>query len=357
MLSLVGTRDNLFVRKSINMNDLIGATEAMNVMTETIRVDYGTRDAAGPIATRLPGGRAAPLSSGVEGERPSLIMQALQGLNDVAAAHSSWLKAWHVDVLAGLASGRSQTAEAPDLAGWIRVFSHQTLVTHASSRRAIDLLRKMQAAADDVAALARETGGMPPEAYGGFMSIALDFTTAVRDLQNETWKRLANVEPLTGLGNRQAMWRRLSIEADRHGRNGQPCSLAMIDLDNFKPINDSYGHAAGDMVLVSLAALLAASIRPYDSLFRFGGDEFLICLPSTDARAAWAIVERLRLKVAHHPIRIVAGIDVRTTLSIGIAPLAAVDGVDRSLDHADQALYVAKRNGRNGVYVWSEQDR
>ena len=339
------------------MNDHLGATEAMNVMTETIRADHGTQDAATPVASLPAGGRAAPLSSGLEGERPSLIMQALQGLDDVAAAHSSWLKAWHVDVLSGLSSGRTEAVEAPDLAAWMRVFSHQTLITHASSGRAIELLRKMQAAADDVAAIVRETGGMPAEAYGGFMTIALDFSSAVRDLQNDTWKRLANVEPLTGLGNRQAMWRRLSIEADRHGRNRQPCCLAMIDLDNFKPINDSYGHAAGDIVLVSLAALLAASVRPYDSLFRFGGDEFLICLPSTDARAAWAIVERLRLKIANHPIRIAPGIEVRTTLSIGIAPLSAADGVDRSLDHADQALYVAKRNGRNGVFVWSDGDR
>lgn len=173
----------------------------------------------------------------------------------------------------------------------------------------------------------------------------------LRRLFADTWNRLANIDPLTGLGNRPAMLRRLTIECERHERSRQPCCIAVIDLDNFKAINDTHGHAAGDVVLRSVAALLAAGVRPYDEVFRYGGDEFVLCLPSTDQRTAWAVVERLRLRVAGWSIPLKSGVPAQTTVSIGVAMLTAESGVEASLERADAALYAAKRGGRNHICV------
>jgi diguanylate cyclase (GGDEF)-like protein len=127
----------------------------------------------------------------------------------------------------------------------------------------------------------------------------------------------------------------------------------MLDLDFFKEINDSWGHSAGDTVLKTVASMLTASVRTYDTVFRLGGDEFLLCLPSTDLRAAWAIIERLRLKVSVRPIDLKDSDTIKATLSIGIASLERELNVEAALERADAALYKAKRSGRNRVYVWN----
>ncbi len=121
----------------------------------------------------------------------------------------------------------------------------------------------------------------------------------------------------------------------------------MIDVDRFKTINDTCGHLAGDSLLRSVASVLAASVRPYDMVFRYGGDEFVLCLPNTDLRLAWAVVERLRLKIAGWEVPLADGRHISTTVSIGVAPLSSDRSVEDTLDVADQALYAAKRLGRN----------
>ena len=301
-------------------------------------------------------GAAPPETS--RSERPSQVMQALHGLDSLMAAHDSWLRQFHIDLIAGLSdTERAQSPVArPDVGAWTHTLLHASLAEHPSSAEAVDRLRSMLSEADHLVEETDRSRTVPANAYDRFMTSVLGFTSKVRELQNDTWKRLAHVDPLTDLGNRQAMWRRLHVECERHGRTRQPCCLVMIDLDGFKPVNDTYGHAAGDVVLASVAAVLSASVRPYDTVFRYGGDEFLMCLPNTDLRAAWAIVERLRLKIANHRIALRPGAEARTTLSVGVASLSTADGVKASMDRADEALYVAKRCGGNCVYVMSDDE-
>ncbi len=291
-------------------------------------------------------------------ERPAAILEALSSLEKLVHDHDEWLKAWHVVVLSG---GHGETAgpvpSPPVLASCLRSQEHRFLRAQPLFQDLGRVLDRLTGLAGDIARTTGRTGRLPADDYRAFMDAVLAFATTVRKLQNETWNRLANIDPLTGLGNRQAMWQRLNIECERHARNHQPCCIAMLDLDFFKPVNDTYGHAVGDMVLRSIASLLAASVRPYDAVFRFGGDEFILCLPNADSRAAWAIVERLRLRVANWAIAIKEDGEVRTTASIGIAPLTSEDGVEAGLEHADAALYAAKRTGRNRVYVWSPDPR
>jgi diguanylate cyclase len=285
------------------------------------------------------------------GEQPAAVLHALNSLEAIVAAHTEWLKNWHLEVLEGLSPQRHGQVNPPplQLPKWIE---DPVLQAHPKHQLICESLRELQAQAEQVAVTVRATGAIPTGAYSDFMNTVLAFASAVRQLQNDTWNQLANIDPLTGLGNRRAMWRKLRIEFERQARDHHACCIAMLDLDFFKEINDSWGHGAGDLMLRRVATMLTASVRPYDSIFRFGGDEFLLCLPSTDLRTAWAVIERLRLKVSRWPIELKEGSTIRANLSVGIAPLEWQSGVEAALEKADAALYQAKRNGRNCVYVW-----
>ncbi|MDP4023287.1 diguanylate cyclase [Methylobacterium sp. NEAU 140] len=156
--------------------------------------------------------------------------------------------------------------------------------------------------------------------------------------------RLARTDQLTGLDNRRALDERLAQAAPR-AAGGPAFSLVLCDIDHFKGINDRYGHAVGDAVLVAFAGTLRGGIRPGDALGRWGGEEFMILCPGAGLDAARAFAEgmRRRVEAAEMP-----GIGVRTC-SFGVAELHAGESVDGVLARADAALYAAKRNGRNRV--------
>jgi diguanylate cyclase (GGDEF)-like protein len=155
---------------------------------------------------------------------------------------------------------------------------------------------------------------------------------------------------ISGTLNRRGIEQALEAEMERCRRHGQPLSLALLDIDYFKRLNDTQGHAAGDLALVQSASLIRESLRPYDQVGRFGGDEFLLLLPGTSAESAEAILNRIRERVAqNHPLR--------CTVSAGIAALTSQDDMSSLLARADGALYDAKTDGRNCVRVWSSHDQ
>ncbi len=296
-------------------------------------------------------------------EQPTEILRALQEVEKASSAHAEWLKDWHLYVL-GYVLGRLEPGDTPrgapppfDFADRFEALRASVLGKDSEFAEIGKRLTRTRRRAERIAHEVETSRRLPPADYDAFMREVHEFNTLLRQLQNDSWNRLANIDPLTGLGNRQAMERKLSVERERQARNHQPCCVALIDLDFFKDINDTHGHAAGDTVLRSLASLLAASIRPYDEVFRYGGDEFVVCLPNADTRAAWAIVERLRLRVARWFIPVRDDIRVHMTVSVGVAPLVRERGVAAALDAADAALYVAKRNGRDRVHVRSMEDR
>jgi diguanylate cyclase (GGDEF)-like protein/PAS domain S-box-containing protein len=160
---------------------------------------------------------------------------------------------------------------------------------------------------------------------------------------------LVDHDELTGLLNRRGIWRAVQRIHAQAARSGAPQCLAMLDLDHFKLINDAYGHAAGDRVLRIVASRLQGELRAGDWLGRWGGEEFLLCLPDTTAAQGLATVERLRQVVAAMPIDL-GGQDVQITLSAGLAPFEPGTGRPGDLVAlADAALYRAKAAGRDRV--------
>jgi two-component system cell cycle response regulator len=173
----------------------------------------------------------------------------------------------------------------------------------------------------------------------------------VTQADNIRLEALARTDPLTQLLNRRALLTQLGTEVERVRRYNAPLSILMIDVDSFKEVNDTFGHLAGDQVLIEVALLLARTARSVDAVARYGGDEFVIAVPETSQAGAIAFAERLRDKIQAHPFDIGKGQPLRLTVSIGVAdfPEPRVETAEDLLDCADRALYRAKAGGRNLV--------
>jgi diguanylate cyclase (GGDEF)-like protein len=167
-------------------------------------------------------------------------------------------------------------------------------------------------------------------------------------LAKEALRREAARDGLTSVWNRKSILSILDRELQRAERDHEPVGLIMIDVDHFKIINDTRGHAAGDTVLRILASGIAAMVRPYDSVGRYGGEEFLIVAPGCGMAETWDLAERVRGYVAGCNI-MVGGSSVQVSLSLGIATGECAADMEKLLRDADVALYVAKNGGRNRV--------
>ncbi len=164
-------------------------------------------------------------------------------------------------------------------------------------------------------------------------------------------RQLSQRDPLTGLYNRAEWTEQLEAQHRWLGRYGEPFAVLMIDVDHFKAVNDSHGHAAGDAVLIALAQLLTASSRDVDVLGRFGGEEFCVLLPRTDPVSARRTAERLRQAIGDTEVAWRQQ-PIRLTVSIGLAMADdAEESPQQTLVRADQAMYEAKRGGRNRTVV------
>lgn len=177
------------------------------------------------------------------------------------------------------------------------------------------------------------------------------FQAQLREL-NDALQRASRTDPLTGLANRREMMERLHAEANRSFRNSRPFVLVMIDLDEFKAVNDTYGHDAGDAVLKEVAILFRTNLRSFDLCARWGGEEFLLLLAETSPDMAVVTAEKLRslaeaVRLPH------GGAELRITFSAGVATHPPEGNVEDTIREADQALYQAKRAGRNRVVVAS----
>jgi len=164
----------------------------------------------------------------------------------------------------------------------------------------------------------------------------------------EQVKALLQQDPLTGVLNRRGMEDAFRQESSRCDRQGTRMGVALIDLDDFKQVNDSRGHATGDRALVHLAHLMRATLRPTDRIARFGGEEFLVLLPDTGLDETAAVMERLQRELCNCPLREGAEA-IAIAFSCGVAQRAAREPLEPLMARADRALYAAKHAGKNRV--------
>ncbi len=174
-------------------------------------------------------------------------------------------------------------------------------------------------------------------------NILLEKTKIISELQNQL-----RLDPLTGLLNREALRKDIKKEISRARRYNYPVSVFMADIDHFKNVNDVYGHLVGDSVIKITAKLIEQGVRESDSVYRYGGEEFLALLPHVDAESAEICAERIRDKIANYLfVDKKNDISISLTISIGITEFHDEDDDTSLVARADKALYLAKQSGRN----------
>jgi diguanylate cyclase (GGDEF)-like protein len=186
------------------------------------------------------------------------------------------------------------------------------------------------------------------------MAFANQAAVAIENAQLfEQTKRLSVTDPLTELFNMRYFLDFARLEFERVRRYERTLSIAMLDIDHFKKINDSYGHSIGDLALHEIATRIRNYVRAVDVVARYGGEEFVILMPETNLSDAGQVAERVRGAIADDPIRN-KDAAISVTLSLGVAEVDAnTKNLDALIKYADKALYAAKANGRNRVACYS----
>jgi diguanylate cyclase (GGDEF)-like protein/PAS domain S-box-containing protein len=184
----------------------------------------------------------------------------------------------------------------------------------------------------------------------GLCGISHDITEM--KLLQDKLKQQAITDSLTDVSNRRHFIELAQLELKRANRRGHPLAISLIDIDLFKSINDTYGHAGGDQALILLTRIFKKNIREIDVFARFGGDEFALLMPETNQQQAYEVLERVSRQLNETPLNL-PGAPVTLSLSAGISALTnPQDTLDTLLEHADHALYTAKNNGRGLIETW-----
>lgn len=213
-----------------------------------------------------------------------------------------------------------------------------------------DLINGLEAGADDYIAKPFDPHELKVRVRAGSRVLRLqeDLLEALKASEFQ-----ASHDSLTSLWNRAAALDTLHRELARSKREGSSVGVIIADVDHFKQINDAHGHLAGDAALREVARRMIASTRPYDSVGRYGGEEFIVVLPGTNLHSSGLIAERLRASFSDNPLKTDEGA-FRVTISLGVAAFDTSSDwdVDSLIRAADAALYKAKNRGRNRVEVW-----
>jgi len=276
--------------------------------------------------------------------------------------HLEWLQRFHRSLICKSAAPRDVASDQArflcSFGAWVDLHRKDDLVQQPAFRTLISIHDEMH---DDVAFLsakAQQKTAITEEIYNLLSEKVVAFYSMGRRILAAFQSARSDLDPLTGLYNRQVMLAEITRERERSLRTNEPCCIVLADLDYFKKINDTYGHAAGDQVLQACAMQFLKSLRPYDMVFRYGGEEFLFCLPNADTKTAEVIIDRLRESIAGAPVKIAGGgedgdgLELPVTVSFGIAPVNESISLKENMEQADQALYRAKEQGRNKVSLW-----
>lgn len=205
--------------------------------------------------------------------------------------------------------------------------------------------------------LSNRVNGITAVGIGFFLSVILwhyNYTNIVQkrriNLQQKQLEQMAYYDSLTDLPNRRLLEKLIKQESDLMQRHGHDTVIIILDIDNFKEINDTYGHPVGDSLLRQLADFLKSEVRQSDTVFRFGGEEFIILMPKTSPEEGYAFAERLRKLILDSKFA-VGPVELQITSSFGVSSMRGISGntLEDYYLAADKSLYIAKQHGKNRV--------
>lgn len=291
------------------------------------------------------------------GMSPSDMRKALAELDQALFSHEQWREELNRTLICALAPDERDMSEDAHkhcrFGQWLYGAGATLFAKYPPFKEIDGAHERMHHFTSEMLAVMAERRKAPLDLYERYTNslnqLRLEILTAKRELESEVY----NLDPLSGAASRVGMLSRLREQQALVKRGLHACSIAVMDFDNFKRINDSYGHAAGDRVIAGVAKLIMSNMRPYDMLFRYGGEEFLICEPETELDAGRQMLDRLRQTIAEMRFDDGHGQSFQITASFGVVLLDPDLPVEQSIDRADRAMYAAKRAGRNRVAVWN----
>ncbi len=269
---------------------------------------------------------------------------------------ADWLRKWHRATVCGLPPAHEVISRhGPEIGrfgSWFDINSKRGLLDQPVFKQLWSTYVDMHRLGRSLAIKAVDGKRLPPDDYDAFMDKAQEFVATARRIRDAFQRAIFDLDPLTGVHNRRSMMAELGRERERSLRTGNAMCIGLCDIDHFKAVNDSHGHLAGDAVLMAVVGRLIANLRPYDSIYRFGGEEFLLAFTETDAEQAAGIADRLRQTVARMKVWVGEGLELSVTASFGLCAVDPAQSLEATIQHADDALYRAKHEGRNRVALW-----
>ncbi|MBU2510338.1 diguanylate cyclase [bacterium] len=270
--------------------------------------------------------------------------------------HSKWIKLWNSKAICQLPLPDSyldkKAYQDCDFAKWFDRCSKENWLHQVDFESISSVHKSMHEEARKLSDQIHKGETISEEDYYKFVNFEWSFSHQLQKLKDKIARLQISFDPLTGIFNRQALMPILMQEKAYIERDGKQCCLAMADLDFFKNVNDTHGHANGDVVLQKVAGFLRNNLRPYDALFRYGGEEFLFCLPNADTDSGKRLLDRLRMDIEKMPIKVANDTVISITLSMGITQMLPKISIEDSIVQADEALYEAKNKGRNRIMVY-----
>lgn len=287
--------------------------------------------------------------------RDELLANVAQ-LKEALFNHQAWHGALVRTLACGLPGDKHDTGESAHtecrFGQWYYSDAPAKLRNHPGFIAIGEEHQRMHRLAKQLLAAAHGGGRIAPLDFDNFSNsldrLRLELSSMERELENS----LYNHDALTGAITRFDILPTLREQQELVKRHAQVCCIAMMDLDNFKAINDLYGHSAGDQVLAASVRYLIKHLRPYDKVFRYGGEEFLLCLPYMQLMPGHERIKGLCGGLAALEVDVGEGGPIRSSASFGLALLDPELPVRASIDRADKALYAAKAAGKSCVRIW-----
>ena len=270
----------------------------------------------------------------------------------------AWITDWHAPIVTGnrlveLGAQQQSLFHLKSFQTWFKTHDNDAVINQATVRTLYELSIAIEEQATQLSKSGTHTTDRD---YRALMKNVQTFITQARRLERAFAAASSDLDTLTGIQNRHAMRRALERRHDRMERTSARATIALVDLDHFKKVNDTYGHHAGDHVLTVAAQRMLDGIRSYDQLFRYGGEEFLVLLDDAETESTLMVLERLRVGLAGTPIALEDGTEITQSASFGAAEINKNETIEKTIERADTALYRAKEAGRNRIELATEED-